>query len=72
MTHANFRPTPPTPPTSPRNLADSEKYMPEEKRRYLVETDKESYYNQWEWLEEFLDGEGAFYSGTEAATGGVL
>ena len=46
--------------------------MPEEKIQYLVETDKESYYNQQEWLEEFLDDEGAFYNGTEAATGGVL
>ena len=34
--------------------------MPEEKRQYLVERDKESYYNPQEWLEEFLDDEGAF------------
>ena len=46
--------------------------MLEEKRQYLVETDKESYQNQQEWLEEFLDDEGAFYNGAEAATGGVL
>ena len=32
-----------------------EKYMPEEKKQNLAETDKEYYYNQEEWLEEFLD-----------------
>ena len=46
------RPTQPTWPTqifdprhprNPRNLGDSEKYMPEEKRQYLVERDKESW-----------------------------
>ena len=46
--------------------------MPEEKRQSLAEAGKGSYYNQEEWLEEFLDDKGAFYSGTEAGTGGVL
>ena len=49
-----------------------EKYMLEEKRQNLAETDKGSYYNQEEWLEEFLDDKGAIYNGTEAATGGIL
>ena len=49
-----------------------EKYMPEEKRQNLGETDKGSYFNQEEWLEEFLDDKGAFYNGTEATIGGVL
>ena len=31
-----------------------------------------SYYNQEEWLEEFLDDNGGFYNGAEAANGGVL
>ena len=30
--------------------------MPEEKRQNLAETDRGSYYNQEEWLKEFLDG----------------
>ena len=30
-----------------------------EKRESLAETDTGSYYNQGEWLEEFLDGNGA-------------
>ena len=46
--------------------------MPEEKRQNLAETDEGSYYNQKKWLEEFLHDKGAFYNGTEAATGGVL
>ena len=37
-----------------------EKYMPEEKRQ------NRNYYNQEEWLEEFLDNEGAFYNGSES------
>ena len=49
-----------------------EKYIPEEKRRNLAETDEGSYYNEEEWLEEFLDDNGGFYNGAEAATGGVL
>ena len=31
-----------------------EKYMAEEKRENLAEADKGSYFNQEEWLEEFL------------------
>ena len=49
-----------------------EKYMPERNIQNLAKTDKGSYYNQEEWLEEFLDDKGAIYNGTEAATGGVL
>ena len=36
-------------------------------RQNLAETDKGSYYKE-EWLEEFLDREGAFYNGTESDT----
>ena len=46
--------------------------MPEEKRQNLAEKCKKSYYNQEEWLEEFLDGKDTFYNGTEVSTGGVL
>ena len=49
-----------------------EKYMLEEKRQNLAETDKGSYYNQEKWLEEVLDDKGAFYNGTKAAAGSVL
>ena len=49
-----------------------EKHLLEEKRHNLSETCKGSYYNQEEWLEEFLDGKGTFYNGTEAGTGAVL
>ena len=42
------------------------------KRRNLAETDRGSYYNQEEWLEEFLDNKGLLYNGIEAATGGIL
>ena len=42
-----------------------EKYMAEEGRQNLAETNKGSYYNQEEWVEEFLDDEGAFYNGSE-------
>ena len=41
-----------------------EKYVPV-KRRYLAETNKESYYIE-EWLEEVLDSKGAFYNGNES------
>ena len=41
-----------------------EKYKPEERRQNLAETDRGSYYNQEEWLEEFLDDKGAFYNGS--------
>ena len=40
--------------------------MPEERRQNLAETDRGSYYNQEEWLEEFLDDKGAFYNGSES------
>ena len=40
--------------------------MPEERRQNLAETDRESYYNQEEWLGEFLDDKGAFYDGSES------
>ena len=40
--------------------------MPEEKRQNLGEADRELYYNQEEWLEEFLDDKGAFYNGIES------
>ena len=43
-----------------------EKYIPEERKQNLVETDRWSYYNQKEWLEEFLDDKGAFYNGIES------
>ena len=43
-----------------------EKYMPEERRQNLTETDRGSYYNQEEWLENFLDDKGAFYNGSES------
>ena len=49
-----------------------EKYMLEEKRQNLAETDKGSYDNQEKWLEEVLDDKGAFYNGTKAAAGSVL
>ena len=49
-----------------------EKYMLEEKRQNLAETDKGSYYNQEKWLEEVFDDKGAFYNGKKAATGCVL
>ena len=39
-----------------------EKYVPDERRQNLAETDKGSYYNQEGWLEEFLDDKGAFYN----------
>ena len=41
--------------------------MPEERRRNLAETYRGSYYNQEEWLEEFLDDERAFYNGSESS-----
>ena len=43
-----------------------EKYMPEESRQNLAETDWGSYYNQEEWLEELLDNKGAFYNSSES------
>ena len=43
--------------------------MPEERRQNLAETDRGSYYNQEEWVEEFLDDKGAFYNGSESDDG---
>ena len=43
-----------------------EKYMPEEKRQNLAQTDRWSYYNQQECFEEFLEGKGSFYKGRES------
>ena len=40
--------------------------MLEERRQNLAETDRASYYNQEEWLEEFLDDKDAFYNGSES------
>ena len=40
--------------------------MPEERIQNLVTTDRGSYYNQKEWLEEFLDDKGGFYNGIES------
>ena len=41
-------------------------YISEERRQSLAETDKDRYYNQEEWLDEFLDNKGAFYNGSES------
>ena len=43
-----------------------EKYMPEESGQNLAETDRGWFYNQEEWLEEFLNDKGAFYDGSES------
>ena len=43
-----------------------EKYMPEERRPNLAETDRVSYCNQEEWLKEFLENKSAFYNGNES------
>ena len=40
--------------------------MLEKRRQNLAETDRGSYYNQEEWVEEFLDDKGAFYNGSES------
>ena len=48
-----------------------EKYT-RKKRKNLAETDRGSYYNQEEWLKEFLDNKGLFYNGIEAATGATI
>ena len=42
-----------------------EKYILEERRANLAETDRESYYSQEEWL-EFLGNKSAFYNGSES------
>ena len=38
----------------------------EERKQNLAETNRGSYYNQEEWLEEFLDDKGPFYDGSES------
>ena len=43
-----------------------EKYMLEERKQNLAETERGSYYNQKEWLEEFLDDKAAFCNGIES------
>ena len=48
-----------------------EKYMPEERRKHLAETDRGSFYNQDECVEEFLDDRGAFYNGNESDDGDI-
>ena len=40
--------------------------MPEEIRQNLAETNRGSYYNQDEWLEEFLNDKGAVSDGSES------
>ena len=40
--------------------------MLEERRQSLAETNRGSYCNQEEWMEEFLDDKGAFYNGSES------
>ena len=40
--------------------------MPEEIRQNLAETNRGSYYNQEEWLEEFLNDKGAINDGSES------
>ena len=40
--------------------------MPEERRQNLAETNRGLFYNQEEWVEEFLDDKGAFYNGSES------
>ena len=42
------------------------KYMPEERRQNLAETNRESYNNQEEWIEEFVDDKGTLYNGSES------
>ena len=36
-------------------------------KKKLAETDRGPYYNQEEWLEEFLDNKGSFYNGSKSA-----
>ena len=43
--------------------------MPEERRQNLSETDRGLYYNQEEWVEEFLDDKVAFYNDSESDDG---
>ena len=43
--------------------------MLEERKQNLAETDRRSYYNQGEQLEEFLDDKSAFYNVSESDDG---
>ena len=43
-----------------------EKHMPEEIKQNLAEANRGSYYNQEEWLEEFLNDKGAVNDGSES------
>ena len=43
--------------------------MPEERRQKLAETNRGSYYNQEERIEEFLDNKGEFYNSSERDDG---
>ena len=45
-----------------------EKYMLEERRQNLAETDQGLFYNQEEWV-EFLDDKGVFYNNSESGDG---
>ena len=43
--------------------------MPKERRQNWSETKRGSYYNQQEWVEEYLDDKDAFYNGSESDDG---
>ena len=43
-----------------------EENMQQERKQSLAETDRRSYYNNEEWLEEFLDDKDAFYNSSES------
>ena len=43
--------------------------MLDERRQNLAETDRGSFYNQDEWVEEFLDHKRAFYNRSESDDG---
>ena len=40
--------------------------MTKENRQNLADTDRASYYNQEEWLEEFLEDKGIFYNNSDS------
>ena len=43
-----------------------EKYIRKKENKIFAETDRGSYWNQEEWLEEFLDDKAAFYNGSDS------
>ena len=45
------------------------KYMSEERRQNLFKTDRGSYYNQKDWVEEFIDDKRAFSNGSDSDYG---